>query len=184
MNFPFRIELYKEGDYATIYTFRIEGEEISELDRFLGDEVVRNSPDFHSLLDRLKRLTDELGLYHPQSDFGADRWFRDESNLRDHDDDACALWAPIPVEDRRRLKKPYPSLRLYCFRLERMLIVGGGGVKRTQRPEDDPHLNRQLRALKYVMKRVKRRLSEGGLSIVEDGFILEGDLEFESEPLS
>ena len=65
-----------------------------------------------------------------------------------------------------------------------MLIVGGGGVKRTQRPEDDPHLNRQLRALKYVMKRVKRRLSEDGLSIVEDGFILEGDLEFESEPLS
>jgi len=134
-----------EGDYATLYTYRIAGNEQAELDRFLDDPGVLRNPDYNVLVDRIWRMLDELGLYHRQSDFGASRWFRDESSFRDPEDEACALWAPIPAEDRADLVPPYPSLQLYCFRLEQMLIVDNGVVKRTLRDEDDPELTRKLR---------------------------------------
>lgn len=111
MNFRFKVVLDAdgEGDYATLYSFVVNDNDIDELSRFLTDETYKACPDFPILVDRIDRMLDERGLNHPQSDFGRDRWFRDEG------DQVSALWAPIPDEDTKHLKEPYPALRLYCF---------------------------------------------------------------------
>lgn len=177
MNFRFEVVLDTdgEGDYATLYSFLVGDRPIHELSLFLTNAEHGQVPDLNPLADRLVRARDELGLYHGQSDFGPYRWFRDEG------DGVSALWAPIPYEDRATMREPYPSLRLYCFRLEHMLIVGNGGVKKTKSVFQDPELERALKDIKYVRQRLKRRLEEGTVRIVEDGFLLEGDLLFEAE---
>jgi hypothetical protein len=164
-----------EGECASLYSIIIGKSSKDEFTRFLEKPAHRAAPDFPPLVDRIYRSLDELGLYHAQADFGAYRWFRDEG------DGVSALWAPIPKADRENLSEPFPSLRLYCFREENILIAGGGGIKRTRRPDDDPLLDAPFRQIKHVRKRLAERLNDETVRIVDDGFELEGDLTFPPE---
>lgn len=192
MRFGFKLVLLDEGDYATLYSFRKDGEDRTEVEKFWEKEAVRSAPDHDNLKLRLYRdVLDKHNFSHRKCLVGPDRWLRDESDATDPEGiNAEALCASIPAKDRRRLAKPYPRLRLYCFRMRCILIAGNGGVKRDQRIQDDPELTAAWNDVRYVMKRVHKRITwtddlnfeeytfDDGY--VEDEYLLEGNHHFEA----
>jgi hypothetical protein len=182
MSFAFNLERYKEGPYATIYTFRKEDQAENELNRFLSNPEVQANPDFGPLMTRLQDGLRKYGYNPAPREMGWDRWFRSESDdFRETTWYAEALWAPYPRDRRDEIGEDEdpPSLRLYCFRLHQLLIAGNGGVKDTQRPEGN--LADALDDIRYVMSRVRWRLErEGTLRVAEEGFLFEGDTHFDN----
>ena len=62
-------------------------------------------------------------------------FFRPEGNMNDR---VCA----IPVLTAYRDKKKHGTLRIYCIRIsDKLLVVGGGGLKNTQTYEEDEKLH-------------------------------------------
>lgn len=190
MGFPFT--LYKDhvGDKVTVYSFRIESSDRMEVESFWEKEQVAAAPDRDNLYSRLYYdVGDRWNFSHPDCTQGQGKagWFRGESTKSPKNWDSPhveALWAPIPLKDRKHLKSPFPSLRLYCFRLKNMLIVGNGGVKDVPRTQDSPELLSAQKDVKYVIDRVYERIEfERTLKVVDDGdlpdSLLKGDLQFD-----
>lgn len=205
MSFSFTLEEHagQPGDCATFYSFRKEGEEKTEIEKFWDKPEVEQAPDHDELKTRLyEDLLETPWWNNPNLRSGDFSWFRNESRLDNHTlPYAEALWAPIPEEDLEDLPEPPPSLRLYFFQIMRprrrsrgrqpqdtqIFVFGNGGVKDFDRfdevgKQDDPRKERLLRALKdvrYVMDRVHERIEhQKTLEIVDNGFLLEGDKEF------
>jgi len=205
MSFGFCLVKHAEGPCGTVYSFRKEGEDRSEVQKFWEKDAVQAAPDHDALWDR---LYDDEGLLHsnwwesnfplrPSPNRGSNpetwAWLRDESDdVRDPDPPnyhANALWAPIPVKDRKHLAKPYPSLRLFLFQVldegrvppySSIFVVGNGDVKDVDRPHQKPELKSALGDLRYVLTRVYERIEwEQNLRIVKDGYLLSGDNCFE-----
>ena len=62
--------------------------------------------------------------------------------------------------------KAVGTLRLYCLRIsERILIIGGGGVKKVQRFEDDAALNDIVRGLRVIERKIKAAVRKSGMDI-------------------
>lgn len=58
------------------------------------------------------------------------------------------------------------TLRLYCLRIsERILIIGGGGVKKVQRFEDDAVLNGIVIGLRTVERKIKAAVRKSGIDM-------------------
>jgi hypothetical protein len=192
MSFRFELVLLDEGRYATLYSFRKEGEDATELEKLWAKDKVQRAPDCDNLKLRLYQdVLNQHNFEHPACFMGADRWFRQEEHPSDPENlNAEALCADIPAEDRKNLTKPYPRLRLYCFRMRKILIAGNGGVKRDQRIQDDPELEAAWNDVRYVMQKVHHRIQwtdeldfeevtyDDGY--VEDQFLLEGNHTFEA----
>ena len=206
MSFGFCLVKHAEGPWGTVYSFRKEGDDKSEVQKFWEKSSVQGAHDSEALYDRL--YDREEGLLHSEwwaHDFplrpsprrGSNpntwAWLRDEGDdVRDPDHPnyhADALWAPIPVKDRKDLEEPYPSLRLFLFQVpdERwrppyssVFIIGNGDVKDVDRPHQKPELKSALGDLRYVLNRVHERIEwERDLQIVENGYLLSGDNCFE-----
>jgi len=192
MRFGFELVLLDEGDYATLYSFRKEGEDQTELEKFWDKADVQNAPDHENLSQRLyEHVLYRYNFEHPVRFSGSDRWFRQEGHPSDPDGiNAEALCAPIPAKDRRKLSPPYSPLRLYCFRMRKIIVAGNGGVKRDRRIQDDPGLTAAWNDVRYVMKRVHKRITRtDDLNFeeytfddgyVEDEYLLEGNHHFET----
>ena len=187
MGLGFELVLLDEGDFATLYSFRKEGEDQTELEKFWDKADVQDAPDHDNLKLRLYQdVLDRHNFEHPVRFSGSDRWFRQEGHPSDPDGiNAEALCASIPAKDRRRLSPPYSQLRLYCFRMRKIIVAGNGGVKSDQRIQDDPELEAAWSDTRYVMQRVYERVewtkdlnfeeytTDDGY-VREDPFILEG----------
>lgn len=192
MRFGFELVLLDEGDYATLYSFRKEGEDRAEVEKFWAKQAVQSAPDHDNLRLRLYQdVLDSHNFRHAKCFMGPDRWFRDESDASDPDGiNAEALCADIPAKDKKNLPKPYPRLRLYCFRMRKILVAGNGGVKSDQRIHDDATLTAAWNDLRYVMQRVHKRIEwtddldfeeytfDDGY--VEDEYFFEGDHHFDA----
>ncbi len=62
--------------------------------------------------------------------------------------------------------KAVGTLRLYCLRIsERILIIGGGGVKKVQRLEDDVVLNGIVIGLRAVERKIKAAVRKSGIDM-------------------
>ena len=62
--------------------------------------------------------------------------------------------------------KAVGTLRLYCLRIsERILIIGGGGVKKVQRLEDDAVLNGIVIGLRAVERKIKAAVRKSGIDM-------------------
>lgn len=62
--------------------------------------------------------------------------------------------------------KAVGTLRLYCLRIsERILIIGGGGVKKVQRLEDDAVLNGIVIGLRTVERKIKAAVRKSGIDM-------------------
>lgn len=62
--------------------------------------------------------------------------------------------------------KAVGTLRLYCLRIsERILIIGGGGVKKVQRLEDDAVLNGIVMGLRAVERKIKAAVRKSGIDM-------------------
>ena len=195
MNRPFRILPYREGDAATLYTVQVEGRPDTETELFRRSRDVLAAPDFPRLDQRLTQCYQSKGLYHAKADQGWDRYFRYEG------DGCSALWAPIPREDLATLPDPPPTLRLYGFRIDRrtlgncryvlddlgflaspIAVFCRGGVKTEASPQVCQNVAGPFAEAHHIMRRLVERIDDGSVWITDDGFELEGDLDFPARP--
>jgi hypothetical protein len=148
------IELFEEHDKVNFYTLRFEGEE-TETDKFL--DQFTEACEFEEDLDILIRSIDKIG------ERGAlERYFRMEGKIKDR---VCA----IPIESA--------SLRLYLIRLsDNIVILGNGGVKKTEKYEEDIFLNNCVELLQEIDRIIKRMEQNQRLHIYQKNLF--GNLTF------
>lgn len=199
MSFGFALTEEREGPCGTVYSFRKDGREQSELQAFWSKSSVQAAADYEALEYRLK--DERGGLLHVDwwaDDFNlrgnvqtgppeAWPWLRDESEDGHPKDPAYraeALWAPIPKRIARTINEdPMPTLRLYGFQIPSdtrasdvapcIFIFGNGGVKDVPNPRDKDELWQALTDVRHVMRQVHGRLEfSGPLTISQDGFEL------------
>ena len=159
MNFSFTIELVEFGKKCHIYTIRIDGEEYNEFDKFLLDDKIQAHPEFESLMVRISSIAHKIGAQ--------DQFFKlHESTSTEA---IVALWRK--------------DLRLYCCRHGNIiLILGGGGLKKSRTYQEDKHLNHCVDVLKYVSKRLDKRINEGDIKY-DNKYRFNGNLKFDKEDI-
>lgn len=140
---------------ADIYSIRIEGDPETELHKFLvlfksaTDAYLKD--DFNRIAEALKKISEQGAL---------ERFFRPEGRMADR------VFA-IPISILPRDKSKHGTLRLYCIRVsDKLLIVGGGGMKTTDSYEQDPVLSGAVCVLQAIDKELNEREDEG--VVIED----------------
>lgn len=203
MSFEFQLVEHATGPCGTVYSFRKDGQEDSEIETFWSKPDVQKAPDYDPLYTRL--YDNEEGLLHvdwwepsfnlrsrqqPSRNPESWAWLRDEGDDRKDPDhpryNLEALWAPIPVEEKEDLPEPYPSLRIYLFHLPypdvapgpdpytQIFVLGNGDVKDVPRPYQKPELESAMNDVRYVLNRVYERIEwQKDLKIVDNGFDLD-----------
>lgn len=126
------IVLAQSGYKACLYSFRFEGERLSEFEKFLtkykDNEVFRS--DFAVLIKRL--------LYF-LSNGADDRYFRPEGKFADR-----VLGLPTQYLDSSRL-------RLYCIKMsDSVLLLGNGDDKHSDTYQEDDRLLKSVTALQKL----------------------------------
>ncbi|MBX0334845.1 hypothetical protein K3G39_16520 [Pontibacter sp. HSC-14F20] len=135
MNLFVDIGVYLKLRLVTYYTIRVQGEELSETDKFF--KRFMNSAYAKDLGNIKYWLKDKIGEERGASE----RYFRSEKR-------AHALPPPIPSSD----------LRLYCWRCsDSVVLLGNGGVKTSQKAKDSPDCYPHFELMNAVVKEIKRR---------------------------
>lgn len=142
------IELYliQDGENCTIYTLQFLRDVESEFEKFVAKfrEDADYSEDFSRIAAFIKRIAMTGAL---------ERYFRPEGKINDS-------VVALPVTSSK--------LRLYCLRLsDRILILGNGGVKTSQRYEDDTLLNGYVITLQKFEKLLRQEVANGKVNITE-----------------
>lgn len=142
------IELYliQDGENCTIYTLQFLHEAESEFEQFVAKfrEDAEYSEDFSRIAAFIKRIAKTGAL---------ERYFRPEGKMNDS-------VVALPVTSSK--------LRLYCLRLsDKILILGNGGVKTSQRYEDDKLLNGYVMTLQKFEKLLRQEITNGNVNINE-----------------
>lgn len=169
MKFSFRIiRLGERNKRCQFYTILIEGEEMSEVSKFLSNERNQKSPDFNRLQTRFKKIKDRNGarinFFKPE---GPDNIY----NL------VYALHAGKKKQGYLQINK----LRWYCIRLsERCVIFGNGGVKEDAKTQDDSHLEEKEAAMRWVDRCIDAAWKAGEFEEDENGSLY-GTMNFDEE---
>lgn len=142
------VELYliQEGENCTIYTLQFLRDMESEFEKFISKfrEDAEYSEDYAHIAAFVTRIAKTGAL---------ERYFRNEGKMSDS-------VVALPVTSSK--------LRLYCLRLsDKILVLGNGGVKTTQRYEDDPVLNGYVMTLQKFEKLLKQEEENGNVNITE-----------------
>ena len=142
------VELYliDKGENCTLYTLQFLRDTESEFEKFVTKFI--NNDDYSEDYTRIAALIKKIFLT------GAlERYFRPEGRISD------SLVA-IPS---------FPSkLRLYCLRLsDKILILGNGGIKKTQKYEEDNELRGYVMTLQKFESLLKEGENEGSVIITE-----------------
>lgn len=83
-------------------------------------------------------------------------FFRPEGKMKDR---VCAI--PL-YSSHEKSKKQNGTLRLYCIRIsDKLLIVGGGGLKITQTYEEDETLLKHVQTLQSIDYELSKIENEG-----------------------
>ena len=132
---PFRLT-----EVADIFSIRIDGKENTELQEFFvtfkNTENKILQKDFEQVLKSLAGIG---------SNEARESFFRPEGKMKDR---VCAipLYSTFPKGHKQN-----GTLRLYCLRLsDKLLIVGGGGLKTTQTYEEDENLSYHVQTLQSI----------------------------------
>jgi hypothetical protein len=148
------IELLEQHTKATFYTFRFQDEEFSEFDKFFNQ--FNEQEKFDKEMDTITYWMQVIGR-----EGVLERYFRPEGG------NAKA----IPIDIGRKL-------RLYCFRIDNIfLLIGGGGHKLVKKYQDDPVLNNAVTTVKKVGKKLLRYHAQGKITKEPDN-TLSGKLTF------
>lgn len=142
------VELYliQDGENCTIYTLQFLRDIESEFEKFVSKfrDNAEYSEDFSRIATFIKRIA-RTGA--------SERYFRPEGRMNDS-------VVALPVTSSK--------LRLYCLRLsDRILILGNGGVKKSQRYEDDSLLNGYVMTLQRFERLLRQEVANGNVSITE-----------------
>lgn len=142
---------FKLTDIADIFSIRIDGKDNSELHEFFIS--FRNTPDIDLQKDfeQIVKSLVEMGNQGAKEHF-----FRPEGKMKDR---VCAI--PL-YPSSHRSKKQNGTLRLYCIRIsDKLLIVGGGGLKTTQTYEEDDVLSKHVQTLQSIDQELSNIEKEG-----------------------
>lgn len=152
------VELYliNEGENCTIYTLQFLRDTESKFEKFITK--FRNDAEFSEDFLKIATFIKRIAITGAQ-----ERYFRNEGKMNDS-------VVALPVTSSR--------LRLYCLRLtDKILILGNGGVKRTQRYEEDSILNGYVMTLQKFEQLLNEEVANGNATITES--TIETDIIFE-----
>lgn len=152
------VELYliQDGENCTIYTLQFLRDVESEFEKFVTKfrEDAEYSEDFSRIAAFIKRIAKNGAM---------ERYFRTERKMNDS-------VVALPVTSSK--------LRLYCLRLsDKILILGNGGVKTSQRYEYDTLLNGYVMTLQKFEQLLRQEVALGNVNITES--TIETDYIFE-----
>lgn len=152
----FRIVPVRSGDAGSIYTIQFQGENETEFDKFLiNKEIAKEQDSLARLVAKLESMSDDYGF---ESEL-----FKEEEGSR---------WDYV-------VAIPEGKLRLYCLRIENvLLVVGNGGVKTTRTYQQDAHLYASVEDLQVVHKVLMSRIYSGKLHVDRHTGSLRGLLNF------
>lgn len=123
-----KLELVMESENISIYSPKFDGETMTEFEKFMSNNKDLPSPqlkrEFDAIISVIKKMYDDRGanvnLFRPEG-----------GNIK-------AI--PLCVSHRRK-DKSIGTLRLYCIRIsDKILVIGNGGIKRTDTFQEDPAL--------------------------------------------
>lgn len=156
MKAKFRIELVEEHSSVNFYSIHIEGQELSEIDRFF--EKFPIGCEYDDYVDVISAWLDKIG------EKGAlERYFRPEGSYGDG-------VGVIPIDVGNKI-------RLYCLRLsDKIVIFGNGGLKDAGKWELSATLAPYVRLLIDTSRFVRSRIKDG--RIIVDNKLMLGDLNF------
>ena len=157
MKIGFEIVPVEQGRGGALYSLRFEGEEKTELDKFLDNGEIQACKEFESLVVRLYDMVDSLGF--------RDNFFKlKEGSINDS---VAAFHCN------------HGTLRLYCLRWSSiLLIVGSGGSKTTRTYQGDPLLSDAVGKLQMVDKLFDERQKSREIIIDPNTGIITGNLVF------
>ena len=141
---PFRLT-----DAAEIFSIKIDGEEHTELQKFII--TFRNVKNNYLLNDYEQIIKSLAGIVENGV---KESFFRPEGKMNDR---VCAI--PLLTSGRQ---KQNGTLRLYCIRIsDKLLIIGGGGIKTTRTYNEDQTLSEHVKTLQMIDKELSDLENEG-----------------------
>lgn len=149
MNRSFELVEFFSGRKATFYTVLFDGEELTEGDKFLNNEQVKQHRAFADLKHYFFNMLEKFGAQQ--------QFFKHEGRQLDM----------VRAYYVRR-----ENLRWYCVYWSReMVIFGNGGVKKVAKTQDDEHLKESEYAMRWVNQCIEKALEEGRFGVDYNGKI-------------
>lgn len=143
-----KLQSVAEAEKGSLFSICLEGDSISEFEKFVQKHNESYSKDLNTILTAIKRMLEVSGFL--------ERYFRPEGK---YNDGVCAL----PIDSGK--------LRLYCVRInDSILIAGNGGVKKAQKYKDCDDLNGYVVTLQKLDKALKVAIKRGEVTIEERKF--------------
>lgn len=155
MGGEYDIRLIEEHEAVNFYSIMLEGEELTELEKFFDKFPV--GCEYDEEMDVIVAWLDRIG------ETGAlERYFRPEGEYGDG-------VSAIPIESGK--------LRLYCLRLsDKILIFGNGDAKDTKSWQESETLSAYVQLLMDTSRFIASRVRDGKLLLVDKEIV--GDLQF------
>lgn len=152
----YTIELIEEYDNINFYSIHLEGEELTELERFF--EKFPEGCEYDEEVDVILAWIDKI------AEKGAlERYFRPEGRYGDG-------VGVIPIEVGNKI-------RLYCLRLsDKILVFGNGGVKESKTWQESETLAPYVELLMDTSRFISSREKNGTVVLVDKEII--GNLNF------
>lgn len=152
----YTIELIEEYDNINFYSIHLEGEELTELERFF--EKFPEGCEYDEEVDVILAWIDKI------AEKGAlERYFRPEGRYGDG-------VGVIPIEVGNKI-------RLYCLRLsDKILVFGNGGVKDSKTWQESETLAPYVELLMDTSRFISSREKNGTVVLVDKEII--GNLNF------
>lgn len=143
-----KLQSVAEAEKGSLFSICLEGDSISEFEKFVQKHNESYSKDLNTILTAIKRMLKVSGFL--------ERYFRPEGKYKDG---VCAL----PIDSGK--------LRLYCLRInDSILIAGNGGVKKAQKYQDCDDLNGYVITLQKLDRALKVAIKRGEVTIEERKF--------------
>ena len=143
------------GAKATVYSVQLEdGTDL--FDRFLSENETNFPQDVSNILQRLRAMATKTGAQQ--------HFFKQREGKPG--DGVCALF-----------DTPGKHLRLYVIRMgNAVLILGGGGPKKTRTLQQDPKLNYENYTLREVSQFISEKMRTNELQFSDDETELTGNI--------
>lgn len=152
MNRIVHIEYYNQIEGLILYTIRFEEKEINETDAFF--ERFMDDPEYEEDVKIIYAALRNMGKRGAMS-----RYLRPENDF-----------SAVPVDSS--------ILRLYCIKGHKYcLILGGGGIKSSQKVQDSPDAYPHFKTIQAIEKAFRQSLAEKEISW--EGDYLAGNLTLE-----
>lgn len=130
-------------EVTDIFSIRIDNDKFTEVNKFFimfkdtGDPFLKD--DMNKIVNGLSQIANNGAL---------ERFFRYEGTMSDR-------VVAIPLYIIPRDHSQHGTLRLYCIRVsDKLLIVGGGGLKTSRTPEEDQVLSTHVQTLQSIDRKL------------------------------